>query len=171
MGEDDFGAGSSAPMRTLERAAHRGGLVSAHGAIGFRHPRRARKKWRGTPRRAQHDRKIRRGQRSRAASHVCIRSLAKSKLVDPRPLAKIYNTGWKSARERAADAWAQAHGEAAPEGFRKIRVHDRRVRRALRLISLTRREVARRVRRRARHSDAVQSSELVDIQMAYNYYE
>ncbi|MGO9994381.1 MAG: hypothetical protein ACLPTF_17960 [Steroidobacteraceae bacterium] len=41
-----------------------------------------------------------------------------------RPLTKIYNTAWKFARERAADAWAQAHGEPAPEGFRKIRVHD-----------------------------------------------
>ncbi len=49
---------------------------------------------------------------------------AKSKQVDPRPLAKIYNTAWKSARERAADAWAKQHGEAAPEGFRQIRVHD-----------------------------------------------
>jgi integrase len=42
----------------------------------------------------------------------------------PRPLAKIYNTAWKSARERAADAWAKEHGEPAPAGFRKIRVHD-----------------------------------------------
>ena len=40
-----------------------------------------------------------------------------------RPLTKIYNTAWKAARERAADAWAQKHGEAAPAGFRKIRVH------------------------------------------------
>jgi integrase len=49
---------------------------------------------------------------------------AKSKTSDPQPLAKIYNTAWKSARERAADAWVKQHGEAAPEGFRSIRVHD-----------------------------------------------
>jgi hypothetical protein len=34
------------------------------------------------------------------------------------------NTAWKAARERAADAWAKEHGEAAPLGFLKIRVHD-----------------------------------------------
>jgi Phage integrase family. len=34
------------------------------------------------------------------------------------------NTAWKSARERAADKWAELHGEPAPEGFRKVRVHD-----------------------------------------------
>ncbi len=43
---------------------------------------------------------------------------------EPRPVIKINNTAWKAARERAADAWAEAHGEAAPEGFRSIRVHD-----------------------------------------------
>jgi integrase len=43
---------------------------------------------------------------------------------DTRPLAKIYNTAWKSARERAADTWAKQHGEPAPAGFRNIRVHD-----------------------------------------------
>jgi hypothetical protein len=37
---------------------------------------------------------------------------------------KINNTAWKAARERAADAWGQAHGEPAPAGFRSIRVHD-----------------------------------------------
>jgi len=41
-----------------------------------------------------------------------------------RPLAKIYNTAWKSARERAADAWEKEHQEPAPAGFRNIRVHD-----------------------------------------------
>jgi integrase len=49
---------------------------------------------------------------------------AHTKESETRPLAKIYNTAWKSARERAADAWAKQHGEAAPEGFRQIRVHD-----------------------------------------------
>jgi integrase len=41
-----------------------------------------------------------------------------------RPLTKVYNTAWKSARERAADAWEKQYGKAAPEGFRQIRVHD-----------------------------------------------
>ena len=40
------------------------------------------------------------------------------------PVTKMYNTAWKSARERAAEAWRQRHGEAAPEGFRNVRVHD-----------------------------------------------
>ena len=34
------------------------------------------------------------------------------------------NTAWKSARERAADKWEAETGTAAPEGFRKVRVHD-----------------------------------------------
>jgi integrase len=41
-----------------------------------------------------------------------------------KPVTKIYNTAWKAARERAADVWANQYGEAAPAGFRKIRVHD-----------------------------------------------
>src|SRR3984885_1558723 len=40
------------------------------------------------------------------------------------PVKKMNNTGWRSARERAADAWECAHGTAAPEGFRRVRVHD-----------------------------------------------
>jgi integrase len=35
-----------------------------------------------------------------------------------------HNTAWKTARERAADVWVKQYGEPAPEGFRKIRVHD-----------------------------------------------
>jgi hypothetical protein len=27
------------------------------------------------------------------------------------------NTAWKAARKRAADAWVEQHGEAAPAGF------------------------------------------------------
>ena len=42
------------------------------------------------------------------------------------PLTGMNNTGWKAGRERAADAWAERHGEAAPEGFRRVRVHDLR---------------------------------------------
>ena len=40
------------------------------------------------------------------------------------PIKKMYGTAWKNARERAADAWERAHGTAAPEGFRRVRVHD-----------------------------------------------
>jgi integrase len=41
-----------------------------------------------------------------------------------RPLTKIYNTAWKRARERAAEKWAELKQEAAPVGFRHVRVHD-----------------------------------------------
>ena len=40
------------------------------------------------------------------------------------PIKKMYGTAWKNARERAADAWERAHGTAAPQGFRRVRVHD-----------------------------------------------
>src|SRR5271170_7601109 len=40
------------------------------------------------------------------------------------PIKKMYGTAWKNARERAADAWERVHGTAAPEGFRRVRVHD-----------------------------------------------
>jgi integrase len=39
-------------------------------------------------------------------------------------MAKMNNTAWKAARERAADAWEKQYGEPAPAGFRSIRVHD-----------------------------------------------
>ena len=41
-----------------------------------------------------------------------------------RPLAKMNDTAWKSARKRAAQAWQQETNEAAAEGYRRIRVHD-----------------------------------------------
>ncbi len=43
---------------------------------------------------------------------------------EDRPLAKMNDTAWKSARKRAAQAWQQETNEAAAEGFRRIRVHD-----------------------------------------------
>jgi integrase len=49
---------------------------------------------------------------------------ANKKEDEPKPVTKINNTAWKAARERAADAWGQVHGEPAPAGFRSIRVHD-----------------------------------------------
>lgn len=41
-----------------------------------------------------------------------------------RPLARMNNTAWKSARERAADKWEKQTGQPAPLGFLKVRVHD-----------------------------------------------
>jgi integrase len=49
---------------------------------------------------------------------------AHNKEGESQPVTKINNTAWKAARERAADAWAEARGEPAPAGFRSIRVHD-----------------------------------------------
>ena len=40
------------------------------------------------------------------------------------PVTKIYNSGWKAARRRAAKRYAGEFGRACPEGFRFIRVHD-----------------------------------------------
>jgi integrase len=54
-------------------------------------------------------------------THVFVLVLTKGR---PQPVKKMYNTAWKSARERAAKTWAERHSERAPEGFRKIRVHD-----------------------------------------------
>ncbi|HEV7610385.1 MAG TPA: tyrosine-type recombinase/integrase [Steroidobacteraceae bacterium] len=49
---------------------------------------------------------------------------AHKKVGESRPVTKMNNTAWKAARERAADAWANEHGEPAPPGYRHIRVHD-----------------------------------------------
>ena len=40
-----------------------------------------------------------------------------------RPMTEINNTGWKSRRERAADAWQEQHGGQPP---RRAPVHDLR---------------------------------------------
>lgn len=40
------------------------------------------------------------------------------------PVTKIYNTAWKSARERAASRYEQELGSPCPDGFRNVRVHD-----------------------------------------------
>ena len=49
---------------------------------------------------------------------------ARKKDGESGPVTKMNNTAWKAARERAADAWVEQHGEPAPAGFRSIRVHD-----------------------------------------------
>ena len=41
-----------------------------------------------------------------------------------KPIATMHNSGWQSARRRAAAKYAAELGEPAPEGFRNIRVHD-----------------------------------------------
>jgi integrase len=40
------------------------------------------------------------------------------------PVTKIYNSGWKAARRRAAASYEQSLGRLCPEGFRRIRLHD-----------------------------------------------
>jgi integrase len=40
------------------------------------------------------------------------------------PVTKIYNSGWKAARRRAAARYELKIGSACPKGFRRIRVHD-----------------------------------------------
>ena len=43
---------------------------------------------------------------------------------EPQPVRGMNNTGWKNARERAAEKWSEAHREPPLEGFRRVRVHD-----------------------------------------------
>jgi integrase len=40
------------------------------------------------------------------------------------PMDRMNGTAWRNARERAADKWEQQRGERAPQGFRRVRVHD-----------------------------------------------
>ncbi|MEO8309060.1 MAG: tyrosine-type recombinase/integrase [Pseudomonadota bacterium] len=60
----------------------------------------------------------------RGVHPVYVFAYARGKDDAAQPMAKMYNTAWKSGRERAAEAWQKCHDEAAPEGFRKVRVHD-----------------------------------------------
>jgi integrase len=41
-----------------------------------------------------------------------------------RPITKIYNSGWKAARERAAARYEAEFGRPCPDGFSSLRVHD-----------------------------------------------
>jgi len=41
-----------------------------------------------------------------------------------RPVTRIYNSGWKAARRRAAVRYERELGRPCPPGFRSIRVHD-----------------------------------------------
>ena len=40
------------------------------------------------------------------------------------PITKIYNSGWRAARRRAAERYACEFGRACRSGFRSVRVHD-----------------------------------------------
>jgi integrase len=40
------------------------------------------------------------------------------------PVTRIYNSGWKAARRRAAARYEREFGHPCPAGFRSIRVHD-----------------------------------------------
>jgi integrase len=42
----------------------------------------------------------------------------------PVPLDSMNTTAWKNGRKRAADKWEERTGEPAPDGFRRVRVHD-----------------------------------------------
>ena len=41
-----------------------------------------------------------------------------------RPVTRIYNSGWKLARDKAARRYAQEHGEPVAWGFANLRLHD-----------------------------------------------
>jgi integrase len=49
---------------------------------------------------------------------------ASAEAEELKPLERMNNTAWRSARERAADKWEQQTGQPAPMGFRRVRVHD-----------------------------------------------
>ena len=40
------------------------------------------------------------------------------------PQSRMNNSGWKAARERAAERYPEEFGRPCPQGFRRIRVHD-----------------------------------------------
>jgi integrase len=42
----------------------------------------------------------------------------------PVPVFRMNNSAWQSARVRAADRWEKQTGAPAPDGFRRVRVHD-----------------------------------------------
>jgi integrase len=43
---------------------------------------------------------------------------------DGKPLTRIYNSGWKAARRRAAERYRSELHRPCPPGFRSVRVHD-----------------------------------------------
>ena len=63
-------------------------------------------------------------ERQRGRHPVYVFVHARGREGEMHPVTKMNNTAWKAARERAADAWQERHEELAPEGFRRVRVHD-----------------------------------------------
>lgn len=61
--------------------------------------------------------------RGQHAEYVFVR-YPKPKEAKPVPLDSMNTTAWKNGRKRAADKWAERTGEPAPDGFRRVRVHD-----------------------------------------------
>ena len=61
--------------------------------------------------------------RGQHAEYVFVR-YPKPKEAKPVPLDSMNTTAWKSGRKRAADKWEDRTGELAPDGFRRVRVHD-----------------------------------------------
>jgi integrase len=59
--------------------------------------------------------------RGKHPDFVFVREISKG---ESRPLTGMNGTAWQSARERAARKWAEEKAEPAPEGFRRVRVHD-----------------------------------------------
>lgn len=43
---------------------------------------------------------------------------------DGEPVTRIYNSGWKAARRRAAKRYPEVLNRPCPDGFRRLRVHD-----------------------------------------------
>lgn len=41
-----------------------------------------------------------------------------------RPLQRMHDSGWRTARRKAAEKYPEVFGRPAPKGFQKIRVHD-----------------------------------------------
>jgi hypothetical protein len=61
--------------------------------------------------------------RGQHAEYVFVR-YPKPKEAKPVPLDSMNTTAWKNGRKRAADKWAERTGQPAPDGFRRVRVHD-----------------------------------------------
>jgi integrase len=56
--------------------------------------------------------------------HLRLRDRDPAAAEELKPLARMNNTAWRNARERAADKGEQQTGQPAPMGFRRVRVHD-----------------------------------------------
>ncbi len=71
--------------------------------------------------RSQPSRAVGESQRGKHPDFVFVQEF---KNKEPQPVRGKNNTAWKNARERAAEKWSEAYLEPAPEGFRRVRVHD-----------------------------------------------